>query len=306
MKEIDTMQKALADNLDKLVQFQAVARLSSISRAAPSVHLSQSALSHLIAKLETSVGVKLFKRRPRGLELTDEGKLLHDFTQRLTLDLESLAERLMGAEERGARSIRVGTHETLAVHIWPKSIARSTREGKLKISLLSGRVEPLIDMLLRGDLHATVTVEPKPDPRLQVTPLYRGRLRFYVGMESPMRTKVKMRDLKGVPIFTDTLADVRQGLPIPRALAQLGLENSGSHEVSSFEAAINLAAMNLGVAVIPDRNAAHALSKKRIRRIEITDLRQQGLLDYRVCLANCVGQEVELLRAMLVRDFGVG
>ena len=62
--------------LHALPGFIATARLGSLSRAAASLHLTVSALSHQMRGLEDQLRKRLFERRPRGLALTDAGERL--------------------------------------------------------------------------------------------------------------------------------------------------------------------------------------------------------------------------------------
>lgn len=62
---------------DKLRIFHAVASAGSFTRAADAVMLSQSAVSRQIKTLEDELGTQLFRRHARGLELTEQGDLLH-------------------------------------------------------------------------------------------------------------------------------------------------------------------------------------------------------------------------------------
>ena len=64
--------------LHALPGFIAAARLRSLSRAADSLHLTVSALSHQIRGLEERVGLRLFVRGARGVELTEDGRALFD------------------------------------------------------------------------------------------------------------------------------------------------------------------------------------------------------------------------------------
>lgn len=64
-------------SLRLLSGFEAAARLGNFSRAADELHLSQSSISHQILQLEEQVGMKLFRRKGRGVELTIAGEILH-------------------------------------------------------------------------------------------------------------------------------------------------------------------------------------------------------------------------------------
>lgn len=63
--------------MSALRAFEAAARHSSLTRAAAELHVTPAALSHQIRGLEELLGLSLFERRPRGIELTDAGRVLY-------------------------------------------------------------------------------------------------------------------------------------------------------------------------------------------------------------------------------------
>jgi LysR family transcriptional regulator, glycine cleavage system transcriptional activator len=63
--------------LNALRAFEAIARHLSFARAAEELHVTPAALSHQIRGLEQEVGVSLFHRRTRAIELTDAGRLIY-------------------------------------------------------------------------------------------------------------------------------------------------------------------------------------------------------------------------------------
>lgn len=65
-------------NYDLIKNFLSVAKHGSISRAASSLGVSQSAISHSMKNLEQSLGLTLFARNTRGIILTEEGKVLYE------------------------------------------------------------------------------------------------------------------------------------------------------------------------------------------------------------------------------------
>ena len=68
--------------LQALRAFEAVARRLSFRRAGEDLLITQSAVSHHIRALEQDLGVRLFVRKPRGVELTPEGERYHDAVRR--------------------------------------------------------------------------------------------------------------------------------------------------------------------------------------------------------------------------------
>ena len=90
-----------------LIAFEAAARTGSFTRAAEELAISQPAVSHAMRALESEVGVTLFARRHKGVEMTDAGRhLLEQLTQGLTLIEQAL---------RDLRSMTISHQVTLAV-----------------------------------------------------------------------------------------------------------------------------------------------------------------------------------------------
>ena len=82
--------------LDLIRGFEAAARLSSITLAAGELFLTQSAVSRQIKALETHLGVTLFQRRQRGLELTEPGRHYFDAVSQALKILRVATDELRG------------------------------------------------------------------------------------------------------------------------------------------------------------------------------------------------------------------
>ena len=88
--------------LNALRAFEAAARHASFTHAAEELHVTQAAVSHQVKALEERLGVALFVRRPRGLEITGEGAALLP-------DLRDAFDRMTNALERVGRKANSGT-----------------------------------------------------------------------------------------------------------------------------------------------------------------------------------------------------
>src|SRR3954469_15102257 len=101
-------RKASAMNFGHLRTFVAIADAGGVHRAAARLHLSQPAVSRQIQALESDLGVALFDRIGRRVQLTSEGEDLLRRGRRLLAEAESFTERA-GALKRGETGIlRVG------------------------------------------------------------------------------------------------------------------------------------------------------------------------------------------------------
>src|SRR3546814_11787342 len=91
--------------------FDVVARHLNLSRAATALDMTQPALSYRIKQMEALLGVQLFRRRPRGLALTNEGETLQTAVRQ---GLERLAEAVQAIPRRaGTPPVRLATASPL-------------------------------------------------------------------------------------------------------------------------------------------------------------------------------------------------
>lgn len=142
-----------------LVAFEATARLGSVSRAADELHLTQSAVSQRVLKLEAHVGQRLFVRQGRGVKLTGAGELLLATTRET---LERLRAGFLRIEPyRNKASLLLACPFDFA-HGWllPRLAELRARHGGLEVWLMAERELTGIDridvdlIVARRPLHA--------------------------------------------------------------------------------------------------------------------------------------------------------
>lgn len=102
-----------ADWLPTLAAFEAAARHQNFAHAGEELHLTASAVSHHVRKLESRLGVLLFQRHPRGVALTIEGRRLADAAGTALADLDGVVGTLRGARDAGD-PVRITTLHSLA------------------------------------------------------------------------------------------------------------------------------------------------------------------------------------------------
>ena len=79
----------MEQNLSQYKIFYEVAKAGNISKAAKELYISQPAISKAISKLEDSLGLSLFTRSSRGVQLTSEGEILFEHTKEAFDKIES-------------------------------------------------------------------------------------------------------------------------------------------------------------------------------------------------------------------------
>ena len=156
--------------LNNLRAFEAAARHLSFTNAAIELRVTPAALSHQVKALEDRLGLSLFHRLPRGLSLTDEGRMLLPVLSRSLDEIAQLLERLTGSS---AAVLSIGVVGTFAAGWLLPRLPRFHAEHPnidLRISTNTNRVdlaEEGLDFAIRfgdGAWHATAAELVLPAP----------------------------------------------------------------------------------------------------------------------------------------------
>ena len=146
--------------------FVAAASTLSFTRAAEKVHLAQSSVTEQIRSLETELGAPLFDRTGRKLRLTDAGRRLLDYADRL-LELDREARQAVASVSGSGGELSLGALETLSAR-WlsaPLERLRQARPGivlKVEVAGTGG----LLARVRRGELDACVVFDSEPESGL--------------------------------------------------------------------------------------------------------------------------------------------
>lgn len=135
-------------NLRHLAIFNAVAETGGINRAAERLMISQPAVSRQIQALEHALGVTLLERRPRGIHLTEAGKILADYARRL-FEIEAQANEVF-SDLRSLRTgvLRLGGSMSLGNYFMPEVIAAFHHQyPQIRVSLEVGNTDYILDMV---------------------------------------------------------------------------------------------------------------------------------------------------------------
>ena len=107
----------MEQNLSQYKIFYEVAKAGNISKAAKELYISQPAISKAISKLEDSLGLSLFTRSSRGVQLTAEGEILFEYTREAFDALERGESELKRIQEFDIGHLRIGVSNTLCKYI---------------------------------------------------------------------------------------------------------------------------------------------------------------------------------------------
>lgn len=191
-------------NLKQLEYFSAVAEAKSISLAARNLHVAQPPISRQLALLEDELGVCLFLRTNKGVELTEAGRSLYRQSQNLFQDMRTIVDsvRDINAGMRGLLKIgMIYSNISIALQ-YLKEFRAQYPQVELYVRL--GSPGDLLEDLNKGDLHLLfLRSSSERGSGLHERILEENPLELVMIREldpAPDQASVPLEALKGVPM----------------------------------------------------------------------------------------------------------
>src|SRR5205809_3979171 len=121
----------------RLSVFCEVARQGSISAAAEGLRYTQPAVSRQVATLEREAGAQLLERTPRGIRLTEPGRVLLAHAEAILERMAAARADVESVARLGAGRLRIGAFPTANATVVPRAIAAFTRaHPRIELSLV--------------------------------------------------------------------------------------------------------------------------------------------------------------------------
>ncbi|USZ14793.1 LysR substrate-binding domain-containing protein [Moraxella sp. FZFQ2102] len=235
--------------LKQLRAFKAVAETGSFTKAAESLHLTQSALSGLIKDFETTLSLRLFDRTTRKLSLSVAGQHIYPMATKILYDVETMATEVGRLKALESGVVNIAVSQQLAAAILPKVMAEFvTAYPNIKVSVKDCSVDTVISAVASGEVDFGIAPARNISDSLSSEMLF--DLPFYAVMPQahPLtkRDSVEWKDLKHeklitmAGVFSDLLSD-----ELPEEEAQM-VKNS-AYQVNFLTTAFSMVNQNLGV-----------------------------------------------------------
>lgn len=240
--------------LQQLRYVLAVAKERNFTRAAERTHVVQSALSHQIKSLERELGVALFARTSRKVELTSAGEAFLP-AARATLDAADRAiAEAAAATGRIRGSLRIGTIPTVTVVDIAATIGRfHRRHPQVRINLHGGSSNDYITDIRAGELDVAILGLPEtvaPDG-IAHRELARERL---VAVLGPGHRWAGRRRLRLAELTEESFVDFPAGgtgrAQSDLAFARAGVSRQVAMEVTDVNLMLDLVAHDLAIALL--------------------------------------------------------
>ncbi len=256
--------------LRQLRAFIAVARSGSFTLAAESLFITQSALSGLIKELEQSLGVRLFDRSTRRIQLSEIGRGIYPLIDKILADLDGVLDEVANLKALKKGVVRVAAPQLMACTLLPEVIAAYRAEHpQVDIRLIDCAVESVTSRVFSGEVDFGLGPERDPNSDIDATPLF--ELPFHAvfppGHALTARETVRWADLVDHPLITlQGQFTERLSVDLHTAMREGDLDPATT--VTFMSTALSMVAAGLGVTIcIP-----YAASLVRLYRLDMRPL----------------------------------
>lgn len=245
-------------DLRQLRYFIAVAEELHFGRAAERLGMAQPPLSQQIRKLEQDLGVPLFWRSKRRVELSEAGRVLEDEARRLLAQADQAALATQRAGRGEAGNLRIGYTSTCAFTPVVLGLLRRYQEahGGVVLGLVEMHTTVQLRALLEGRIDAGFIRSPLPDPEAQYTSLtlLREPLVVALPVSHPLAaaSAIALADLRAEPfVLFPRTAGTGLFNDILTACRAAGFDPRIEQEAPQYTSIIGLVSAGLGVSLVP-------------------------------------------------------
>ena len=252
--------------------FVAIADKGSFQNAADTLHVTQTAITQRLRKLEDFLGVTLVERTTRSIALSLIGR---DFLPQARRLLEELGDALLeicetGKAERG--DVSIACVPTVGVQYLPRIMQEySARYPNNRIKILDHASSAVADAVLRREAEFGINIAGAHHPELMTMPLLEDQYVLICHEDHPLarRRRVAWKQLQPYPLIFAGQVSGNRAL-LDTALGTNGLGLQSFYEVQRSSTAVGLVAERIAAAVVP-RLAVQKGAYPNIRTIELVD-----------------------------------
>lgn len=247
-----------------------VARLKSFTKAAEALYITQPTISKTIKGIEEELGVVLFDRLGKKIELTDAGQIIVGQAQQIVTSFQNLTAELDDLRNLKKGHIRIGLPPMVGSSFFPKVIGQfHHRYPEITIQLIEDGAKKVESDVASGALEVGVVVLPTVQEGLSSFPFVEEKLNLVVHPTHPLaeRKAAELSELAqdGFVLFREdfTLHD-----RIINECGKAGFQPHVIYESSQWDLISEMVAVGLGITLLPE-TICREIDDERVRIISL-------------------------------------
>ena len=263
-------------DIRSLRYFIETARLSSFTRAAEKMHVTQSTISKMVRQLEDEIGTPLLLRDGRRLDLTDTGRVVFERGQEMLATMRQLNREVQDTRALRQGRLTVGIPPMINLLFTPVLKAFRKRHPQITLALTEDTGQAIERQVASGELEVGMTVLPT-DPGLNLATVPVASYPIWaMAMPGTFRGKqatLRLKSLRDMPLVL-----LKDDFALTRTLLsrfdEAGFAPSIAAQSGHWDWLVAMASAGLGVALLPEpftkRIAGEPLELARLVEPEIS------------------------------------
>ena len=261
-------------NFNHLYYFYIVAKAGSFSDAARELNVSQSSISVQIRQFESYLGHKLFNRLKKGVELTESGAVVFQFSEEIFHDVDRIWNDLEAIERQIKGSLAIGTINSFGIYALPGLLKEFTASfPEVKVSVHFGSPRQLADMLQGGKVDIAIVSGSRRYAGLTAAPLRETKLFLVARPDHPLasRETVHPRELENHP-FIGYEEESETRMMMDAFFRRMSLSIEYALESSNVATIKHMVMAGLGLSILPELAVGEEIREGRLVRIDVQGL----------------------------------
>ena len=258
----------------RLKIFKTVADVKSFSKAAELLFLAQPTVTLQVKKLENYLGVTLFHRKKNEVELTEEGKVLYRYAEKILEDYLLMEKELLNIKENIKQNLTIGVSTTIGEYLLPDIVSSFLKEFKdVKFNLFIGNSKEVEEGVLSKTFNIGLIEDDISSNKLFIKSFYRDEIVLIASSDNNIPSTISVEDL---PKYRFIFREVGSGT---RNIIENHLKNYNIlkdidivMEVRSSKAISNIVKKTDLIAFVSKIVVEDELKKGTLKRINIKDL----------------------------------
>ena len=244
----------MAFTLRQLQFFIAAAEAGSVTGAARALSISQSSVTEAIRALEDDLGVGLFERQARGLEITHKGSAFLRHARQILADVATARSAFRDEAETARGRLSLGVTSLVAGYVLSDILSRFRRaHPRVELNVIEDNGDYLQHLLIGSELDVAVMLTSSVRDRtaLHVETLLVSPYRLWLPLGHPLAQQeaIALEDVAGQPLIQLMVDEIEESTR--RLTAALPVKPQIAFRTRSVEAVRSLVATGAGLAILP-------------------------------------------------------
>ncbi|GAA0124582.1 MULTISPECIES: LysR family transcriptional regulator [Clostridium] len=259
--------------LDLYKVFCQVGKNKSFSKAAKELYMTQPAVSQSIMQLERELDTRLFTRTPKGVILTNEGKILYEHAISAINLIDAGEKKLLDSKNLMIGDLKIGVGDTTSKYfLLPYLEEFHSRYPNVKLKIINRTTLELCSLVKSGNIDIAICNLPIEDSSIEIIECMEVHDIFVCGEKFKNLTSspLNFEDIVKLPlILLEPKSNSRRY--VEKFISSKGVQISAEIELGSHDLLLEFAKINLGIACVVKEFSSNYLENKILYEIKTVE-----------------------------------